>query len=209
MHQPGAFCADVCTGRVFRKQVRWLGQTSGVTLPESAGSDGSKKVPKARSKASRKRGDSKMDHQVPRGCSQRNRATRPGLSEAADRQVLRHDQGDGTKGGGWATQQGCKQPDIPAVHDNHVLRICRDQVAARSFRGTESRRQSDGGLDPETSPDPVVRGNSHRGDLILPKACKSTRLKFFTLEETLLIIEAAGPFYGLVFLTQCALALRP
>ena len=49
----------------------------------------------------------------------------------------------------------------------------------------------------------------NRSDLILPKARKSTRLKFFTLEETLRIIEAAGPFYGLVFLTQCALALRP
>ncbi len=49
----------------------------------------------------------------------------------------------------------------------------------------------------------------NRSDLILPKARKSTRLKFFTLEETLRIIEAAGPFYGLIFLTQCALALRP
>jgi len=49
----------------------------------------------------------------------------------------------------------------------------------------------------------------NRGDLILPKARKSTRLKFFTLEETLQVIEAAGPFYGLIFLTQCALALRP
>jgi hypothetical protein len=29
---------------VFRKQLRWSGQTSGVTLPESACSDGSKKV---------------------------------------------------------------------------------------------------------------------------------------------------------------------
>ena len=49
----------------------------------------------------------------------------------------------------------------------------------------------------------------NRSDLILPKARKSTRLKFFTLQETLRIIEAAGPFYGLIFLTQCALALRP
>jgi len=49
----------------------------------------------------------------------------------------------------------------------------------------------------------------NRPDLVLPKAKKSTRLKFFTLEETLQIIEAAGPFYGLIFLTQCALALRP
>ena len=49
----------------------------------------------------------------------------------------------------------------------------------------------------------------NRADLILPKARKSTKLKLFTLEETLQIIEEAGPFYGLIFLTQCALALRP
>jgi integrase len=49
----------------------------------------------------------------------------------------------------------------------------------------------------------------NRGDLILPKARKSKKVKHFTLEETLLIIEAAGPFYGLIFLTQCALCLRP
>jgi integrase len=49
----------------------------------------------------------------------------------------------------------------------------------------------------------------NRSDLILPKAKKATKVKFFTLEETLQIIEAAGPFYGLIFLTQCALALRP
>jgi integrase len=49
----------------------------------------------------------------------------------------------------------------------------------------------------------------NRADLILPQARKSKKPKFFTLEETLLIIEAAGPFYGLIFLTQCALALRP
>src|SRR6266851_7419329 len=110
MHQPGAFCADVCTGRVFRKQVRWPGQTSGVTLPESAGSDGSKKVPTARSKASRKRGDGKMDHQVPRGCSQRNRATRPGLSEAADRQVLRHDRAMAQRAADELLSKGANNP---------------------------------------------------------------------------------------------------
>jgi len=49
----------------------------------------------------------------------------------------------------------------------------------------------------------------NRSDLILPKPRKAKKVKHFTLEETLRIIEAAGPFYGLIFLTQCALCLRP
>ena len=49
----------------------------------------------------------------------------------------------------------------------------------------------------------------NRAGIVLPRLLKSAKLKLFTLEETLRIIDAAGPFYGLIFLTQCALALRP
>ena len=49
----------------------------------------------------------------------------------------------------------------------------------------------------------------NRAGIVVPKLIKSTKLKLFTLEETLRIIDAAGPFYGLIFRTQCALALRP
>jgi integrase len=48
-----------------------------------------------------------------------------------------------------------------------------------------------------------------RAGIKIPKVRRAARVKFFTLEETLRIIEAAGPFYGLLLLTQCALALRP
>jgi integrase len=53
---------------------------------------------------------------------------------------------------------------------------------------------------------PVTSFN--RGDLGLPKPPKG-KLKFYTLEEAQAIFEAAGLFYGTLFLTQCALALRP
>jgi integrase len=51
----------------------------------------------------------------------------------------------------------------------------------------------------------------NRSDLMLPKVPRKSarKLKFFSLEETLQIIDSAGPFYGLIFLTQCGLALRP
>jgi len=53
---------------------------------------------------------------------------------------------------------------------------------------------------------PVASFN--RGELGLPRPPK-TKLKFYTLEETAAIFAAAGPFYGTLFCTQCALALRP
>lgn len=53
-------------------------------------------------------------------------------------------------------------------------------------------------------PTPMFR----RGELGLPKH-RSEKLKFFTLEEATAIFEDAGPFYGVLFQTQCALALRP
>ena len=51
-----------------------------------------------------------------------------------------------------------------------------------------------------------------RRDLDLPRPPKARKLskeKFFTVEEACAIFEAAGLFYGTLFCTQCALALRP
>ena len=51
--------------------------------------------------------------------------------------------------------------------------------------------------------------NFNRDDIDIPKAAKSTKVKFYTPEESLAIIDEAGEFYGLIFLTQLAFALRP
>jgi integrase len=48
-----------------------------------------------------------------------------------------------------------------------------------------------------------------RESLELPPAKKAKRAKFYSLAETLSIIDEAGPFYGLIFLAQCSFALRP